>query len=106
SLKGVTRVLASTTAEQVGASIEALSAKLRYYGRTRPDAATLLEPADGVHTLRIFERDGTSWKQVSEYLAPDAPAGIGDLPPLSAVQLDTVKVAGQVVQNASVGELM
>jgi len=103
SLKDVTRVLAATAAEQVDASVEALAEKLRYYGRAKPDAAELFPAESGVYAVRTFRRDGNAWQETSAYVRPGAPEPVARVAPLTPVQLDTVKVAGLVVQNASVG---
>ncbi len=102
ALKDVTRVLAMTAADQVDASVEGLSEKLRYLGRAKPDAAELFATETGVHLVRVFRRDGSEWKVVSTYVRPGAPETVTALEPLTPVQLDTVKVAGLVVQNSSV----
>ena len=102
SLKDVTRVLASTAAEQVDASIEALAEKLRFYGRARPAPEDLFPAGSGVHAVRVFTRDGSEWKEVSSYVRPGAPDAVAHVPPLTPVQLDTAKVAGLVVYNTSV----
>src|SRR4051794_29108452 len=73
SLKDVTHLLSLTAAQQVEASIEALSDKLRYFGRVRPEPATLFDPVDGVYTLRVFSRAGDLWSETYSWVAPNAP---------------------------------
>ncbi|MBL8951319.1 MAG: HAMP domain-containing protein [Myxococcaceae bacterium] len=102
SLKDVTRVLASTAAEQVDASVEALAEKLRFYGRSRPAPDELFPAGSGVHAVRVFSREGSQWQEVSSFVRPGAPGAVAQVAPLTAVQLDTARVAGLVVDNTSV----
>ncbi|MBK7860835.1 MAG: HAMP domain-containing protein [Archangiaceae bacterium] len=103
SLRDVTEVLARTAAGQVDASLDALGGKLRYFGRARPEPLTLFDEADGVLSLKLYQRSGTEWVELMSWVADGAPTAVGDSPDLTPLQLDLVKVAGMVVQNVSVG---
>ncbi len=105
ALKDVTHMLARTAAQAVEASLDGTFDKLRFYGQTRPDPAVLFDSDDGVHALRVFERQDEVWAEVHGWVSPGAPKGVTELPPMSPLQLDVVKAAGATVQNVSASGL-
>src|SRR5258705_13455296 len=74
TLQGMTGALAAPAAGQVDESVESLADKLRTFARLRPEPGTLFDDDDGVYSLRIFERDDTSWHESFAWSGPKAPA--------------------------------
>ncbi len=101
-LLATSALIAETTAQQVSASLDAVAGQLRYYGAQRPDPTTLFDADDELLALRVFEKNGATWKAVSAWAAPTAPKDLTDFVTPTPLQLDVVGGAGVVVQNASV----
>jgi signal transduction histidine kinase len=101
-LNDVTSLLSRTAAQHVGAALGAVSDKLRYVGAHAGELETYFSGSDGIFSVRMFDREGGSWRETQHWVAPQAPAQLIDAQEITPLQLDVVKAAGTpVVQNVS-----